>query len=155
APLVDEAIRSMVALNRVASEALRELPAGTVHACTDVTGFGLIGHACEMAAASGVTLEIDAPRVPVLGGGRGSARLNRSGGLSSNEAHFGGRTCVSRDVDPDSLTVFHDPQTSGGLLIAAAAEQSADVAGALAAAGVHSAGIGRVRPLSADIQVEI
>ena len=58
------AIRSMIMLNRVATETLQRLPADAVHACTDVTGFGLIGHASEMAAASRCTLEIDAARDP-------------------------------------------------------------------------------------------
>src|SRR4051812_916513 len=55
AALADEAVRSMRTLNRAAAEALHALPRGAVHACTDITGFGLIGHATEMARASGVT----------------------------------------------------------------------------------------------------
>ena len=61
---VSAAVQSMSRLNRAASEALLSLPAGAVHACTDITGFGLIGHGSEMAVASGVTLEIDTASVP-------------------------------------------------------------------------------------------
>jgi selenide, water dikinase len=155
APLADEAVRSMRALNRAAAEALRDLPDGAVHACTDVTGFGLIGHASQMAAASGVTLQIEALRVPMFEGVREIARFNRSGGMASNEAHFAARTQVVGELDPDRLLVLHDPQTSGGLLIAAAAERSDAVAEALSAAGVHGARIGRARRPSAGILVEI
>ena len=73
---VAAAVASMVRLNRGASEALQGLPADAVHACTDVTGFGLIGHGCEVAAASGVTLEIDTAAVPVIDGRR-VARLGK------------------------------------------------------------------------------
>ena len=66
--LAELAVRSMRTLNRAAAEALQALPAGAVHACTDITGFGLIGHASEMARASGVTVSIDAGRVPLFDG---------------------------------------------------------------------------------------
>src|SRR4051812_19380840 len=65
---VTAATDSMLRLNRAASEALQSLPDGAVHACTDITGFGLIGHGSEMAAASGVTLDIDTASVPLLDG---------------------------------------------------------------------------------------
>ena len=77
------AIRSMITLNRVAAEALQSLPAGVVHACTDVTGFGLIGHASEMAAASGCTLEIEASAVPLLPGRPGARPGQRAGGRAN------------------------------------------------------------------------
>src|SRR5205085_6749503 len=64
----EAAVQSMQTLNRTACEALRSLPAGAVHGCTDVTGFGLVGHGSEMAAASGSTLAIDAAAVPLLPG---------------------------------------------------------------------------------------
>ena len=80
----------MVTLNRAASEALLGLPAGSVHACTDVTGFGLIGHAAEMAAASGVTLDIRALDVPVIEGVRDLAHGNIPGGGRTNAEHFSG-----------------------------------------------------------------
>ena len=66
--LAEEAVLSMRMLNRAAAEALQSLPAGAIHACTDVTGFGLIGHATEMARASGVTIVIEAGKVPAFKG---------------------------------------------------------------------------------------
>src|SRR5947208_11008972 len=66
--LAEQAVRSMRTLNRAAAEALQALPAGAVHACTDITGFGLIGHASEIAKGSGVTLSIAAAQVPVFMG---------------------------------------------------------------------------------------
>ena len=80
ATLAAEAVRSMRTLNRAAAEALQTLPAGAVHACTDVTGFGLIGHATEMARASGVTLAIDAGVVPLFAGVLAIAAQNRRAG---------------------------------------------------------------------------
>ena len=70
--------------------ARRRCRAGAVHACTDITGFGLIGHASEMAAASGCTLEIDAEPVPLLAGARALVRGNIPGGGRTNREHFGG-----------------------------------------------------------------
>src|SRR5205085_10600613 len=75
------AIQSMQTLNRAAADALRGVAPGAVHACTDITGFGLIGHATEMARASGVTIAIEAARVPVFDGTLAMALSNRSGGM--------------------------------------------------------------------------
>ena len=60
-----------------------------MHACTDITGFGLIGHASEMARASGVTLRLEAASVPLIPGVLALAPGNRSGGMTTNEQHFG------------------------------------------------------------------
>ncbi len=158
--LADEAIRSMQTLNRAAADALQALPVGTVHACTDITGFGLLGHASQMAAASAVTLAIDAQQVPIFDGVLEIAPFNRSGGMASNEEHFAATVNVGgrgRGL-PDArlVSLLYDPQTSGGLLIAAAAERSADVARALEAAGVPGARIGQAHARTADgILVEI
>ena len=139
---VQAAVRSMTALNRDAAEALRALPAGCVHACTDVTGFGLVGHASEMAAASGVTLRIDARAVPILAGVRELAAGNRPGGLASNLDHFERGARAAAELDQDLLWLLYDPQTSGGLLIVAAPEHARDVDEALVRAGVAAANIG-------------
>ncbi len=113
-----DAMDSMLTLNMEAAEALEGL---TVHACTDVTGFGLIGHAREMAVGSGVTLEIEFASVPILPGTlRYVAEGAIPGGLKNN------REFAACDVDATQLhadhadieTVFYDPQTSGGLLVA-------------------------------------
>jgi selenide,water dikinase len=114
--IVNIAVESMARLNRAASEALASLPQGTVHACTDITGFGLIGHGSEMAVASGVTLELEAVSVPLLPGALELAAANIPGGGRTNAQHFGPEVQVSPGVSTDLLAVLHDPQTSGGLL---------------------------------------
>ncbi len=152
--LAAEAIQSMRSLNRAAAEALQTLDAAAVHACTDITGFGLIGHGSEMAAASGVTLRIAAGQVPTFAGVLEIAHRNRSGGMESNEDHFASTVKVNEAVDAALLSLLYDPQTSGGLLIAAAAEWSDRVAAALAAAAVRAAPIGQAIPRT-DVHVEI
>jgi selenide, water dikinase len=142
AALVDAAVASMTALNKTASEVLRTVP-GAVHACTDVTGFGLLGHASVVARASGVSLVIRSAAVPVFDGVLEMAGMNRSAGLASNREAFAGG--VSGDVlNPALLDVFYDPQTSGGLLAAVRPEQADDLARSLKEAGVSVARIGEI-----------
>jgi selenide,water dikinase len=147
------AVQSMQTLNRGAAEALQALPAGTIHACTDITGFGLMGHATEMARASGVTIEIDAQTVPIFAGVLAIAEQNRSGGLGSNQEHFGASVRVDPGVETARELVLYDPQTSGGLLIAAAAESAAEVAARLSDAGVLAGAIGAARAALAGVHV--
>jgi selenide,water dikinase len=142
AALAAEAVRSMQTLNRAAAEALQTLDAGAVHACTDVTGFGLIGHATEMARASGVTIAIGAGVVPLFPGVMEIAEHNRSGGMGSNQEHFAPSTHVEPGVDRVHEIVLYDPQTSGGLLIAADAASADEVAACLSRAGVSARAIG-------------
>ena len=142
--VVQAAVRSMTTLNRAAADAMRALSAGQVHACTDVTGFGLVGHATEMAAASKVALRIDAAAVPLLNGVLEIAAGNRPGGLASNLEHFERGVDAAAGIDQDLLWLLYDPQTSGGLLIAAAREHAAAVDRALMRAGVAAANIGTV-----------
>ena len=146
AAAADQAVDSMRTLNRAACEALQTLPAGAVRACTDVTGFGLVGHGTEMAIASGVTIAIDLPSVPLFDGVVALARHNRSGGMASNEEHYGAGVHVAPGVNPDVLSLLFDPQTSGGLLIAAREEQADHVAVTLEGAGVRTSRIGHARP---------
>jgi selenide,water dikinase len=147
ASAIDAAVRAMVALNRAAADALCSLP-GTVHGCTDVTGFGLIGHATEMAAASGVTVVIDADAVPLLPGARDLAAGNQAGGMKTNESYFPVWLRRPGAVDQDLLWLLYDPQTSGGLLASVAADGADGVARALSARGVLAARIGRVEAFS-------
>jgi selenide, water dikinase len=142
--LVDDAVQSMRTLNRAAAEALQTLPPGAVHACTDITGFGLAGHATEMARASGVTIAIDAAMLPLLTGVLDIASKNRSGGMGSNQEHFAGTISVDASVAGDLMSVVFDPQTSGGLLIAVAREAEDTARTALVGAGVLAARIGTV-----------
>ena len=142
--LADEAIQSMRTLNRAAAEVLWALPVGAVGACTDITGFGLIGHASEIAKASKVTLTIEAGKVPVFNGVLAMARGNRSGGLGSNQEHFAGHVAIQPGVDADRETILYDPQTSGGLLVVARGDAADAVEHALIAAGVRAVRIGAV-----------
>lgn len=143
AAVVRAAVVSMTTLNRAAAEAVRALPAGCVRACTDITGFGLLGHASELADASGVTLRIDARAVPLLDGVLELASGNRPGGLASNLEHFERGVRAPEGLDENLLWLMYDPQTSGGLLVAAAGEHAEAVARSLAGAGVAAARIGR------------
>jgi selenide,water dikinase len=122
---VEASIQSMLTLNRRAAEAMALFGA---HACTDVTGFGLIGHAREMAAASGVTLEIEADRIRFLPGALEYARQGAiPGGLNNNREFSSCAVEIARELPPDVETLLYDPQTSGGLLIAAAEAEGAAI----------------------------
>jgi len=155
------AIASMARLNRGAAEALDEVAAatgdgrgstaarrehsGALHAVTDVTGFGLLGHAREMAAASGVSFEFDHARVPLLAGALEAARGGYlAGGLKNNREFIA--TCVGfADVVPEAFrNLFFDPQTSGGLLVSLAAEAVPVALAAMERRGVQARAIGRV-----------
>ena len=126
---VDEAIRSMTTLNKTAAEVItQEKFFGAVHACTDVTGFGMIGHAREMALASGVSLKIDAAAVEVLDNASECVLEGFiPGGLRSNEDFA--MSCVEFAARvPDQMRrLLFDPQTAGGLLVSVDAEKANDV----------------------------
>jgi len=116
-------IESMLALNRAACEQMQGLD---VHGCTDVTGFGLLGHAREMALASRVTLEIEAEKTPLLDGALEYARAGAiPGGLKNNREFASCAVELARELPPELETLLYDPQTSGGLLIAMAEESAA------------------------------
>jgi len=138
------AIASMSRLNRAAAAALGRLPAASVHACTDITGFGLIGHAMEMARGSGMTLTIDPGAVPVLDGALDLVEANTPGGGRTNLQHFGGDVSDESRQDARLVTLLYDPQTSGGLLAAVAAFAVDEALAALAAGGVSAQVIGAV-----------
>ncbi len=140
--VVAQAVASMRRLNKAAAEALADLP---VHGCTDITGFGLIGHAAEMAVASGATLELDAAAIPVFDGVRPMVAANRSGGLSSNRAHFADRVRLASPAAEALADLLFDPQTSGGLLVAVGPDAVDAATSRFEAAGVPAVRIGRVR----------
>ena len=136
---VEASVRSMLELNRRACEAML---AFDVHGCTDVTGFGLIGHAREMALGSGVTIEIDVDAVPLLPGALDYARQGALPGGLKNNREFA--SCVvekTREVAPEVEDLLYDPQTSGGLLISLAEDDAAELLRSLPGART----IGRVR----------
>jgi len=138
--MTEQAIASMRALNKAAAAALQKMPPAAVHAATDITGFGLAGHGTEMARGSGVTLELSFAALPVFDGVLEIAAQNRSGGMTSNEAHFGPGVSFAKDY---GHPIIYDPQTSGGLLVAV--DQTAQLAmdQAFRDAGVTAWRIGR------------
>jgi selenide,water dikinase len=162
---IDAAIRSMTTLNKVASEIIVKFCATTnnegtgsspdsatssqrpVHSLTDVTGFGLIGHAREMAFASDVSLRFHISQIPLLDGALDCIRAGDiPGGLKNNRDFAECVVGYEEDVPDDLKTVLFDPQTAGGLLVAVDAERSADLLRELRSAGVPAAEIGEVLP---------
>ena len=137
------ACASMIALNDDAARAALDLGAS---AATDVTGFGLAGHAMEMAEASGVTLEIELARLPALPGALDLAtRRNHSGSTKTNRAHAADRMELPGGTGgggPRAELLF-DPQTSGGLLVAVAPDRAGELAARI---GPPAAVVGRVTP---------
>ncbi len=151
------AISSMSQLNRAAADALHEVEAQSgarvVHAVTDVTGFGLLGHAREMALgdpAAGtpaVTIEIDHRVVPWLPGAVDAARQGMiPGGLKNNRDFIGDCVGFAQNVPDEHRALLFDPQTSGGLLVAIAPEAAEIALQSLRHQGVKAASIGRVLP---------
>ena len=142
---VERAIRSMTTLNSAAS-AIAAACSG-VHAITDVTGFGLMGHGREMALGSGVVLEIEVAAVPRIEGALEAIQVGAiPGGLLANREFA---ECIVEDAGGSSVpeelrTLLYDPQTSGGLLISVAAESSSELMTSLESANVNAAIIGRV-----------
>ena len=141
---IDAATRSMTTLNKTAAEVIS---AGNyaVHGMTDITGFGLIGHAREMALGSGVALHIRAKDVPVLPGAMECVRQGFVPGGLKNNREFAECLVNYADEVPEELrTVLYDPQTAGGLLISVAAADAPRLMDALKRADVAAARIGEV-----------
>ncbi len=145
AALVDRIVEVMSELNRAAGEALVE--SGEVHALTDVTGFGLLGHAWEMASGSGVGLRIRAGAVPVIDGVHALAAEGVvPGGTKANLSWVAPHVRFREGLPPTLPTVLADAQTNGGLLAAVEASRAESVLARLRAAGVDAAAIGDVVP---------
>jgi selenide, water dikinase len=142
---VDAAVKSMTTLNRTAAEIAGKF-AG-VHAMTDITGFGLMGHGREMAVGSGVTLEIETARVPLIEGALNAIRIGAiPGGLISNREFA---ECVVADaggaaISDELRNLMYDPQTSGGLLISVSSEEAGQLLSSLRDARVNAVQIGSV-----------
>lgn len=118
---VAAAVTSMKRLNRVAAEIVQRLG---VHAVTDVTGFALLGHACEMAEKSGVRLRLRLGRLPFLDGARAYAdEWLFPAGTCSNERFYTARVTFGEGVSEEVQQLLYTPETSGGLLIAAPPER--------------------------------
>ena len=136
------AVASMLASNRAASAVAL---AHEVRCATDVTGFGLLGHLREMAAASGLAAWVDPAAIPVLPGVRELAAAGRvTGGGERNRAFLEPWVDLDPSVARTMATLLSDPQTSGGLLIAVAPARCTALAAALRAAGAEAHEVGRL-----------
>jgi selenide,water dikinase len=142
AAVVEESIATMLTPGKYAAEAIAEF---NVKAATDVTGFALMGHAWELAAASKVTIEIDSARVPLIGGALdlASAGLLTSGDKTNRE-YVGAQVEVAATVDRNLMKLFYDPQTAGGLLLAIAEDKAEELLTALRRNYPRAEIIGRV-----------
>lgn len=118
----EEASKVMATLNKIASEEMQKIG---VNSCTDITGFGLIGHAYEMAAGSEVALEIDSNKIPIMNKVKDLTKeYCLPSGAYSNEKHFDKWVSFSKEIDDITKLTFFDPQTSGGLLISVNIEKA-------------------------------
>jgi len=136
------AIESMTTLNRQASEIALGFD---IHAATDITGFGLLGHAREMAIGSKVSMLLDSAQVQFLPEALDYARQGYlPGGLKRNLEFVAGCVEFAQAVPEDVRNLLFDPQTAGGLLFSVAAPEAARLLAALCQAGISSAEIGQV-----------
>ena len=139
---IDAAVASMTTLNKTAAEVIAKF---AVHALTDVTGFGMIGHAREMALASKVSLRVYARRISLLEGALDCVRAGHiPGGLKANREFAECVAGFEDGISEEMKTMLFDPQTAGGLLVAVAAEDGVELTRALNAAGVPAVEIGEV-----------
>lgn len=115
---VQAAVASMITLNKTASKVMRNYP---VHACSDITGYGLLGHALGMASGSSVTLILESAKLPTLERARRLAEKGYlTGGCKRNREYLKDKITVDKSIREGLVEVAMDPQTSGGLLIALA-----------------------------------
>ncbi|MBV1819520.1 selenide, water dikinase SelD [Anaerosalibacter bizertensis] len=111
----DEAVKVMTTLNKFAIEAGNKVG---INGCTDITGFGLLGHGLELAEASSVTLKINHKDIPLIEGALEYAQMGLvPAGAYSNEVYIGDKVKISSDIPREIVDVLYDPQTSGGLLM--------------------------------------
>ena len=142
---VKEVIASMCSLNRKAKQVLEKY---RIHACTDVTGFGLAGHSLEMARGSGVTLEIDRKKLPIIRGADSLARMGLVPAGAYRNRSFAEKEMEVSQAEDHEIDLIMDPQTSGGLLASVSEKDADTVMRELESAGLETsfAVIGRVLP---------
>jgi selenide, water dikinase len=141
---IDAAVQSMTTLNKQAAEVIQQGDF-RIHAMTDVTGFGLIGHAREMALASNVALRFFSKDIPILPGALDCIRAGYiPGGLNNNRDFAECVVGYEAPISAELKTLLFDPQTAGGLLISVASEDSAKLTRSLNAAEVPAVQIGEV-----------
>lgn len=138
--LVEKAVKAMTTLNRRAAELMIEMP--EIHACTDVTGFGLLGHACEMIDESDVGMKIRASTVPYFNGVRELVESGYvPGGLYRNKNFRMPMIDVAPSCPEWLLEILFDPQTAGGLLIALPAGDAETLIRKMHEAGIEEAAV--------------
>ena len=143
---VDAAIQSMTTLNKRAAELISDGEFG-VHAMTDVTGFGLIGHARELALASDVALRLYLSKIPLIEGAIQCVRNGHiPGGLTNNRDFAECQVQYDEGISEDLKALLFDPQTAGGLLVSAT--DGSRLSAALNTAGIPAAQVGAVLPNS-------
>ena len=131
---VDGMVRSMCTLNRAASQVAVDFG---VRACTDITGFGLVGHLVEMARASRCRIRISAGSVPLLAYAMEAASMGLvPAGTHANRSYSSAWTVMDPSISPETSDLLYDPQTSGGLILGISADRAADLEKALNDAGV-------------------
>jgi selenide, water dikinase len=134
---VDQAVRSMTTLNAVASNVMCKY---AVHACSDVTGFGILGHGLGMASGSGVTLVIESAKLPLLHEAPQLAEKGYiTGGCKRNREFLQDKITIEESIREGLVELALDPQTSGGLLIAVAKRHASQLLEELKSAGVEVA----------------
>ncbi len=139
---IEAATRAMTTLNKTASAICLQFD---VHAMTDVTGFGFVGHAREMAIGSGVSLRLCAGAIPVLPGARECvARGFMPGGLHGNREFTAGCVEFDADVSEEMMNLLCDPQTAGGLLVSVSRTDATALVEMLRGAGISAAKVGDV-----------
>ena len=139
---VTAAIESMVTLNRLSAEVALQFP---VHAATDITGYGLLGHAREMAVASKVSLVIDHAKIEFLPDALECSRRGfLPGGLKRNIEFLGECVEFAGGIPEDTRNLFFDPQTSGGLFLSVEPAAAPELLAALDARAVPAQEIGAV-----------
>jgi len=151
---IDAAVASMTTLNKMAVEVINQ-GGFVVHAATDVTGFGLIGHIREMALAAKVSVRIFSQQVPALPGALQSIHAGFiPGGLKANREFAECAVRYSGEIEQETRTLLFDPQTAGGLLLSVPSESAHGLISALQLAGVLAVRIGEVIPKS-DALIEV
>jgi selenide,water dikinase len=138
----DEYGAAVVSMSMLNAKAARVMQKYGVHACTDVTGFSLMGHGCEMAMGSNLTLRVHSAALPVLPGAlRLSSEGYITGGCKRNRGYLADKVRVAGSVSQDVNEVAFDPQTSGGLLIAVPAHEASALSRELLNEGVLAAAV--------------
>ena len=144
---IDAAVKSMTTLNKTAAEVIQSgvNQGWSVHALTDITGFGMIGHAREIALASHVSIVFQSGKIPVIEGALDCIRAGYiPGGLNANREFAECMVEYENGIPEETKTLLFDPQTAGGLLISVASDHASELIRSLHAAGVPAAEIGQV-----------